>query len=471
MATILIIADRPLDRTLLTAVLQTAGYKTVEASDGPEALDALAQISPDVIISEILMPSLDGREFVQRMRAIPALARTPVILSTAMYHEREARALADLCGAFGILTTPTAPQVLLATVVAALGSSTRLPSAPLDRTDFDHEHLHTGRQDRPLRGERERMTAILDVAKQLAAERDSLALIYTVCAEARRATLSQHAIVGLLTAEGSTRDTLYTSGLDDATTGDMKPPSAGGALLTAVVRERRPVRTRNPEGLPEALGLPAAYPTVSSLLSVPIASSSRVYGWLSLGNKLGTDEFTEVDERVAVALGAHAGIAYENVRLFDELRRRVTSLEQQLRRTSPRVREEERAPFFRTLDDQVGQILAGLTIDLHWVAAQLPSVTAPSRKDIGDRVDSILQRLDETINSVRTTASEPRDPVPQTRSTLSPRSNGRARNLSAGPESGVADPWIDQISHCAGRHRFSRSSRKLPFMRRLASED
>jgi CheY-like chemotaxis protein len=97
MATILIIEDRPLDRQLLTAVLRTRGHQIMEATDGQEALDTLPQIVPDVVISDILMPTADGCEFVRRMREIPALATTPVIFRAATYHEQEARALAHQC--------------------------------------------------------------------------------------------------------------------------------------------------------------------------------------------------------------------------------------------------------------------------------------------------------------------------------------------------------------------------------------
>ncbi len=109
--------------------------------------------------------------------------------------------------------------------------------------------------------------------------------------------------------------------------------SIGGALLDAV-RERRPIRVRNSGGRPEALGLPADHPKVSSLLSVPIASPRRVYGWLSLRNKLGTDEFTDVDERVALTLGVHAGIAYEHARSLDGMQRRLSALERDTHRLS-----------------------------------------------------------------------------------------------------------------------------------------
>jgi signal transduction histidine kinase len=191
----------------------------------------------------------------------------------------------------------------------------------------------------------------------------------------------------------------------------LKPPSADSALLTVVVGARQPVRTRNPGGRPEALGLPVDHPTVSSLLSVPIATWNHVYGWLSLRNKLGLDEFNDVDERVAVALGIHAGVAYENALLLDGLHHRVAAVERELHETPSRVREEERIQLSRTLHDRMGQALAALKMDLHWLAAQPSSLIEPARSDMANRVESILCLLDEVIESVRSVASELRPPV------------------------------------------------------------
>jgi signal transduction histidine kinase len=255
------------------------------------------------------------------------------------------------------------------------------------------------------------MTAILDIAEELAGERNPVAMLNKVCIEARHLTLAQHAIVGLVADDGTEGEVLAFCGLDAATQARLKPRPVRGPLLTRVVQERQPVRIQNPEGRPEALGLPAEHPPVSSLLSVPIATSSRVYGWLNLGNKLGTHEFTEADERLAATLGAHAGIAYENADVFRELNRRIATLEQELHDTSARVREEERAQLSRTLHDHVGQVLAGLKFDLHWLVAQLLPVPRSSSHDITRRFDSMQQRLNEAIESVRRTASELRPAV------------------------------------------------------------
>ena len=416
MAIILIVEDRPIDRKLLATILRTRGHEIVEAADGKDALDALKQISPDLVVSDILMPRLDGYEFVRGMREIPELAATPVIFYTATYHEREARALAHRCGATDVLTKPSAPNLILATIDAALDSSRRAPSLPLDRPEFDREHLprvgsvFTARTDR-LEAEKARMAAVLEVAAELAGNRDPFTILNTLCSRMRYLTLAQHAVIGLLNPDGRPREMLYTSGFDETVESALKPPSADSALLTAVVGARQPVRTRNPGGRPEALGLPVDHPTVSSLLSVPIASCDQVYGWLSLGNKLGLDEFSDVDERVASSLGVHAGVAYENALLIDGLHHRVAAVERELHEAPSRVREEERIQLSRTLHDRMGQALAALKMDLHWLAAQLSSVIEPARSDMADRVESILCLLDEVIESVRSVASELRPPA------------------------------------------------------------
>src|SRR5260370_33959350 len=120
MAAILIVEDRPIDRRFLGTLLKSAGHTVIEASDGLEALALASRTLPDLVISDILMPTLDGYELVRQMRETPQLRRTPVIFYTATYHEREARTLAHQCGVADILTKPSEPKVLLAKVDAVL---------------------------------------------------------------------------------------------------------------------------------------------------------------------------------------------------------------------------------------------------------------------------------------------------------------------------------------------------------------
>ena len=98
MASILIVEDRPADRKFLTKLLESDGHEVIGATDGDEALSLVSKARPDLVISDILMPTVDGFELVRRLRENPALTETRVIFYTATYHEREVQSLARQCG-------------------------------------------------------------------------------------------------------------------------------------------------------------------------------------------------------------------------------------------------------------------------------------------------------------------------------------------------------------------------------------
>src|SRR5438309_9357688 len=106
MATILIVDDRPTNREFLVTLLGYAGNRVLEAGDGAEALALVRAGPPDLVITDILMPTMDGYEFVRRLRADPSIAQTSVIFYTAHYHQREAMALAQAVGVSHILAKP-----------------------------------------------------------------------------------------------------------------------------------------------------------------------------------------------------------------------------------------------------------------------------------------------------------------------------------------------------------------------------
>ena len=80
---IAVIDDLAVNRELLVTLLHAFGHESVEASNGTEALEVVRNEHPDLIICDILMPVMDGYEFVRHLRADPQIGHTPVIFFTA----------------------------------------------------------------------------------------------------------------------------------------------------------------------------------------------------------------------------------------------------------------------------------------------------------------------------------------------------------------------------------------------------
>ncbi len=95
----------------------------------------------------------------------------------------------------------------------------------------------------------------------------------------------------------------------------------GRGLLGLLIEDSRPLRLGNIASHPESSGFPDGHPPMGSFLGVPVRVRDEVFGNLYLTNKRGGGEFTEDDEAVLLALGAAAGVAIENARLYEAARR------------------------------------------------------------------------------------------------------------------------------------------------------
>jgi len=116
-ATVLLVDDEAPIRRSLGPYLERGGYRVLLASDGAEAMDILASYQVDIIVSDVLMPRMDGRELVRRVRA--GGAWTPIILLTQVDASYErVSALDD--GADDYLSKPFDPAELASRIRAVL---------------------------------------------------------------------------------------------------------------------------------------------------------------------------------------------------------------------------------------------------------------------------------------------------------------------------------------------------------------
>jgi diguanylate cyclase (GGDEF)-like protein len=140
MSTILIADANASDRSAYIALLGNFGHRILEAVNGAEALEMAQTELPDLIITDIIMPSMDGFTLVRRLRAEPLLAKVPVIFHTADYDNSEIHRLARRSGIQHILRKPSEPYEILRAVNDSLkkpASAARLPQTG----QLQREHL------------------------------------------------------------------------------------------------------------------------------------------------------------------------------------------------------------------------------------------------------------------------------------------------------------------------------------------
>ena len=99
---------------LLTVALQMAGYEVRTANDGEEGLVAVESYQPDLIITDVMMPKMDGYELARRVRANPQTRFVPIIIQTAARNNAQDHRRGSEVGALGYITDPTDIDLLLA---------------------------------------------------------------------------------------------------------------------------------------------------------------------------------------------------------------------------------------------------------------------------------------------------------------------------------------------------------------------
>jgi len=111
---ILVVDDNSDKLQLIEAALSLAGYQVTTATDGVEALAAIESYQPDLVITDVMMPRMNGYELAQRIRANPVTKFIPVIMQTAAGRRAEDLRRANEVGALGYITDPTDLDLLLA---------------------------------------------------------------------------------------------------------------------------------------------------------------------------------------------------------------------------------------------------------------------------------------------------------------------------------------------------------------------
>jgi len=451
MPTILVVDDRAINREFLATLLGYVGHDVIEAPDGVEALAIARAQRPDLIITDVLMPNMDGVELADRVHDDADIAGTPIIFYTATYRVPEASVLAESCRVRTVIAKPAEPQTILDAIAAALGTGpapvlmpqqaaappsflgARLPSylrelselqqrlrRVLDeaveedgaepRSDVRHDTILASYQTLGLR-----MAALLELGLVLASERDAPKLLDLFCEGAKDIMSCRVAIVAVLDAEERRIHAHASRGLSEealAALDTLKPTTGVFGEILADGKARRI------GGADVALtkGLDAfitdAVPLV--VVPLPLRSTAAVRGWLCFADRIGHAAFDEEDEQFGMTLAAQFGLAYGNVAMYDEIQRHAAKLELEVverrrvqQELAHRISHDQTTglPRFVLIEEHLQFALAeaalrGGRVLVYYVDIDVFHTVNETRgRAVGDHVlRTLAERLDELID-------------------------------------------------------------------------
>jgi PAS domain S-box-containing protein len=302
----ILVADDNADlRDYMRRILSAAGYAVTVATDGQQALEMARALSPDLIVSDVMMPRLDGFGLVRALRADASLAETPILLLSARAGE-EATVGGLEAGAEDYLVKPFSAREMLARVASNLQLS-RLRRATEQR----------------LRDEAHTLELLNRVGTAVAAELDLDRAVQTVTDAATDLTGAAFgAFFYNVFNERGESYTLYTlSGVAreafskfpmPRNTKVFAPTFNGDAIVRSDDITQDPRYGKNHPHY----GMPAGHLPVRSYLASPVISrTGQVLGGLFFGHPE-PGIFDARAERLVVGIAAQAATAIDNARLY-----------------------------------------------------------------------------------------------------------------------------------------------------------
>ncbi len=346
---------------------RTVQDSILAARDGAEGFTLALAEHPDLIITDILMPELDGYALATRVRADPDLAHIQIIFYTAIDLGAEVRQLAAAAGVAHIMTKPTAPETILAAVHAALSSA---PPAALhvSTSELDHAYVRQltstlyrnvealkaeiqarAQAEARLRAQTARLTMLAEATHAFAAAGREYSATLELVARTIAETLGDTCAIRLQPDDGAGLPMVAIYDADPAALDRMRviwgdiplhPNETSRAqpifvgdnpLLSPIVDSAQLLDPARPDHwqLLERL-------CAHSLIIAPLRVERRAIGLLYLGrHRRAQPAYTADDLQLAQDLADRAALAITNARLFAQLQTELverTRVEGEVRR-------------------------------------------------------------------------------------------------------------------------------------------
>jgi len=365
---ILLVDDNEQDRYMLQVLLEGHGYEVVPAANGAEALDAARRGRPDMIITDILMPMMDGFTLCRQWKQDEQLKEIPFVFYSATYTDPKDEDFALSLGAERFIVKPAEPDVFAGMVQEIIQEheAGRLV-APREPVEEETTYLREY-NEALIRKLEDKMIQLQETNQEVIRQRDRLQLLHridrTISSTLDLPELLDQLAAELMSVLGVNRCNIWLldeSGefLTGRAYGQPGEPGVEGirlprdeALVVRLFETREPLIVPDVSDPAYADVVNPEYVAafdVQAFLAVPLVQRDRVTGILVLDDTRAPRVFQPAEIELAQSVGVQAAIAIENARLFEE----VVAHNAQLRRLDRAI---EQAAEAVVITDPQGEI-------------------------------------------------------------------------------------------------------------------
>jgi len=308
---ILLIDDSEENLTVLRNLLEREGYRVVTADDGVSGLQQIQQIRPDLILSDLRMPDLDGFELTRRVRADQSLGFIPIILITSARDNNEKIKALD-AGVDDFLVKPIQKLELIARVRSLL--KLKYSNDELLKSKEEYARLFQEAQQKAIE-----LTTLNETALGLGGQISLQSLLQLIAVKSCDLVHAQSAVIYLCDPVSQTLSVYAEYQPHRSFIGETLHYEEG--LAGWVARYATPMRQNNYHEWDGKAQVFAHDSKLTAVLGVPLISSGQVVGVLEVLNDMRVRVFNDEDVRLLNLLAPQAAVAIKNAMLYDELSR------------------------------------------------------------------------------------------------------------------------------------------------------
>ncbi|GGX31404.1 PP2C family protein-serine/threonine phosphatase [Streptomyces chartreusis] len=291
---------------------------------------------------------------------------------------------------------------------------------PALRPDDQLEQI--AEQLRELAVAKDRLQGLLDAVLTISREMDLPTVLHRIVTTAMDLVGARYGALGVLDDSGEQLGQFITAGLSESERGDLSGIEfpRGRGVLGHLIHHPEPLRVDEIGSHPASVGFPPGHPQMRTLLGVGISVRGTIYGDLYLSERRDGRPFDRDDEDIVVALAGAAGIAIENVRLFEQVRDGAEHFQRLLLPTLPDLSPLSAAAVYRPAltpahlggdwydalwlpDDACAVVIGDVVGHDMRAAAAMAQTRSMLRALLFDRFtppSSVLTQLDRTLHAI-----------------------------------------------------------------------